>query len=68
MSIIEEKDGTYNLSGLTFSQLTSIISGLGCVTEKYKKYNEVQRKVYETSIKETNELLDGLDSFMMEGM
>lgn len=68
MKATEEKDGTYTLSGLTYNQLTSVINGLGSVTESYKRYTKVQREVYKSSIKETTEMLETLDAFMIEGM
>lgn len=68
MKATEEKDGTYTLSGLTYNQLTSIINGIGAVTERYKHYTNTQREVYKDSIKETSEMLETLDIFMMEGM
>ena len=68
MKATEEKDGTYTLSGLTYNQLTSIIRGLGSVTESYKHYTNTQREVYKDSIKETTEMLETLDAFMIEGM
>ena len=68
MKATEEKDGSYTLSGLTYNQLTSIICGLGSVTENYKHYTKVQREVYKNSIKETTEMLETLDAFMIEGM
>lgn len=68
MKATEEKDGTYTLSGLTYNQLTSVINGLGAVTERYKYYTNTQREVYKDSIKETSEMLETLDAFMIEGM
>lgn len=68
MKATEEKDGTYTLSGLTYNQLTSVINGLGAVAERYKYYTNTQREVYKDSIKETFEMLETLDAFMIEGM
>lgn len=68
MKATEEKDGTYTLSGLTYNQLTSIIRGLGAVTENYKHYTKAQMEVYKSSIKEITEMLETLDAFMIEGM
>lgn len=68
MKATEEKDGTYTLSGLTYHQLTSIISGLWAVVDKQKAYSRQQKEVYKESIKETSEMVETLDLFMMEGL
>lgn len=68
MEATEEKDGTYTLSGLTYNQLTSVINGLGHVTDHYRHNTMTQRDVYKKSIQETTEMLETLDAFMMEGM
>ena len=48
MKATEEKDGTYTLSGLTYHQLTSIISGLWAVVDKQKAYSQkLKEKDYE---------------------
>ena len=68
MKATEEKDGTYTLSGLTYNQLTSIINGLWAVVDKQKTYNQIIKEIYEESIKETAEMVETLDFFMMEGL
>ena len=68
MKATEEKDGTYTLSGLTYNQLTSIINGLWAVVDKQKTYNKIIKEIYEESIKETAEMVETLDFFMMEGL
>ena len=68
MKATEEKDGTYTLSGLTYRQLTSIVCGLGAVVGEQKAYSRQQKEVYKESIKETSEMVETLDLFMMEGL
>lgn len=68
MKVTEEKDGTYTFSGLTYDQLTSIISGLWAVVDKQKAYSQKLKEVYKKSIKETAEMVETLDLFMMEGL
>ena len=68
MKATEEKDGIYTLSGLTYHQLTSIISGLWAVVDKQKAYSQKLKEVYKESIKETVEMVETLDLFMMEGL
>ena len=68
MKATEEKDGTYTLSGLTYNQLISIINGLWAVVDKQKTYNQKIKEIYEESIKETAEMVETLDFFMMEGL
>ena len=68
MKATEEKDGTYTLSGLTYNQLTSIIIGLWAVVDKQKTYSRQLKEVYKESIKETAEMVETLDLFMMEGL
>jgi hypothetical protein len=68
MKATEEKDGTYTLSGLTYNQLTSITSGLWAVVDKQKAYSQKLKEVYKESIKETVEMVETLDLFMMEGL
>ena len=68
MKATEEKDGTYTLSGLTYNQLSSIVRGVWSVEDLHKKFTNSQREVYKESIKETTEMLETLDAFMIEGM
>ena len=46
MKATEEKDGTYTLSGLTYRQLASIMSGLWEVVDKQKAYSQKLKEVY----------------------
>ena len=68
MKATEEKDGTYTLSGLTYNQLTSIISGLWAVVDKQKTYSQKLKEGYKEPIKETVEMVETLDLFMMDGL